>query len=116
MVRRGGEHRCQARGSGEHAASMMWPTCSCGPAAAAATAALPLDCRDSVAALLPRTTVAIAPSATSARSMVMSSRESSAAAWYLPCATNGCLIEAPWLVNGGHGASLRQQKSSAAAW
>jgi|EP01047_Picozoa_sp_COSAG01_P012588 hypothetical protein len=23
-------------------------------------------------------------------------------------APNGCLIEAPWMVNGGHGASLRQ--------
>jgi hypothetical protein len=24
-------------------------------------------------------------------------------------APNGCLIEAPWLVNGGHGAPMRQQ-------
>jgi hypothetical protein len=30
------------------------------------------------------------------------------AGWDPPPAPNGCLIEAPWLVNGGHGASLRQ--------
>ena len=28
--------------------------------------------------------------------------------------SNGCLIEAPWLVSGGHGASLRQLLRSAA--
>eukprot|EP01047_Picozoa_sp_COSAG01_P060580 COSAG01_NODE_7444_length_3207_cov_16.815756_4_plen_176_part_00 len=33
---------------------------------------------------------------------------------YLP-GTSGCLIEAPWLVNGGHGASLRQPLGCAAA-